>query len=104
MEHIYSHFGASGFLDVLAPKYKTIYLSIYIADHLEQNNILTPRQNGIRRNYSCETQLVTTIDDWAKTIDKTKQTDVMTFDFSKAFDVVAHQRLLSELWNSRKCK
>ena len=27
MEHIiYSHFGASGFLDVLAPKYKTIYI------------------------------------------------------------------------------
>ena len=32
-----------------------------------------------------------------KTIDNTQQTDVMTLDFSKAFYVVAHQRLLSKL-------
>ena len=69
----------------------------HIAEHLEMNNILTPRQHGFRRNYSCETKQVTTIDDWAKTIDRQQQTDVMTLNFSKAFDVVAHQRLLSKL-------
>ena len=71
--------------------------STHITDHLDRNNILTLRQHGFQRNYSCETQLVTTIDDWAKTIDKTQQTFVTTLDFSKAFDVVAHQRLLSKL-------
>ena len=69
----------------------------HIADHLERNNIFTARQHGFRRSYSCKTPLVTTIDDWAKPIDKTQQTDVMALDFSKAFDVVAHQRLLSKL-------
>ena len=77
---------------------KTMELIVYshIAEHLEMKNILTPRQHGFRRNYLCETQLVTTIDDWAKTIDQRQQTDVMTLDFSYAFDVVAHQRLLSK--------
>ena len=42
----------------------------HIAEHLEMNNILTPRQHGFRRNYTCEIQLITTIDDWAKTIDQ----------------------------------
>ena len=50
----------------------------HIAEHLEMNNILTARQHVFRRNYSCETQLVTAIDDWAKTIDQRQQTDVIT--------------------------
>ena len=87
----------------VAENYRTVYLTsvicktmehiVYsqIGEYLEMNNILTPCQHGFRRNYSSETQLVTAIDDWAKTIDQRQQTDIMTLDFSKAFDVVAHQ-------------
>lgn len=68
-----------------------------ISKHLESNNILTPKQHGFRPGFSCETQLVSAIHDWAQALDNSTETDVVIFDFSKAFDVVPHQRLLCKL-------
>ena len=73
-----------------------IYLS-HIAKHLFTNDILINQQHGFRQNFSCETQLVSTINDWAKSINQRTQTDVILLDFSKAFDSVPHHRLLSKL-------
>jgi len=64
---------------------------------LVDNQILTPRQHGFRSGYSCETQLVLSIDDWAKFLDSGLRTDVAIFDFAKAFDYVPHLRLLSKI-------
>ena len=66
----------------------------HIAKHLAANRILIDNQHGFREKLSCETQLVEAIHDWAWTIDKECQTDVLLLDFSKAFDKVAHQKLL----------
>jgi len=68
-----------------------------ISRFLSDSNILSPRQHGFRPGYSCETQLVLAIDDWAKAIDRGLCTDIAIFDFSKAFDSVPHQRLLVKL-------
>ena len=68
-----------------------------IMQHLENNNILTDKQHGFRHRRSCESQLITTVHDLALNLDKGKQTDVILLDFSKAFDKVPHQRLLSKL-------
>jgi len=68
-----------------------------ISRFLSDNSILTPRQHGFRSGFSCETQLVLTINDWAKSIDHSLSTDVAIFDFSKAFDSVPHERLLVKL-------
>ena len=38
-----------------------------------------------------------TIHDFAQSLDHRKQTDVIIMDFSKAFDVVPHTRLLNRL-------
>ena len=46
---------------------------------------------------SCETQLVNTIEDLAKGSNCHQQLDLLILDFSKAFDVVGHQRLLGKL-------
>ena len=64
-----------------------------IMSHLEKNNILNDEQHGFRKGRSCETQLALTIDDLAKILDKQGQADVIIMDFSKAFDLVPHQRL-----------
>ena len=64
--------------------------------HLENNNILTDKQHGFRHRRSCESQLITTVHDLALNLDKGKQTHVILLDFSKAFDKVPHQRLLSK--------
>ena len=65
--------------------------------HLEHNNILYSKQHGFRRNHSRETQLLLTIEDLGKNLDEGYEVDLQIFDFSKAFDKVPHQRLLSKL-------
>ena len=72
-----------------------IYRSI--VQHFEHNNILYSKQHGFRKNHSCETQLLLTIEDLAKNLDEGCEVDLQIFNFSKAFDKVPHQRLLSKL-------
>jgi hypothetical protein len=69
-----------------------------MAKHLSANNILIDEQHGFRKRYtSCETQLISAIHDWAKSINHTKQTDLILLDFSKAFDSVPHKRMMMKL-------
>ena len=57
-------------------------------------HILTDLQHG----RSCETQLITTFDDIASAYNKKgSQIDIAVLDFSKVFDTVPHDRLLSNL-------
>ncbi len=69
----------------------------HIMTHLETNNILTDLQHGFRSKRSCESQLLITTEDLLSTIDKGKQADLTILDFSKAFDVVPHHRLMVKL-------
>jgi hypothetical protein len=52
---------------------------------------------GFRSGYSCETQLLITINDLLKSYDKGKQIDMAILVFSKAFDTVPHKKLLHKL-------
>ena len=54
-------------------------------------------QHGFREKRSCETQLIMLIDELAKNMHMGKQTDLILLDFSKAFDKVAHEKLLLKL-------
>jgi len=78
---------------------KTMEHIIYhsIMDHLNQNNILTENQHGFQSNHSCDTQLITLTEDISYAFDHQKQIDVILLDFSKAFDSIPHQRLLTKL-------
>ena len=69
----------------------------HIMNHLDTHNILLKHQYGFRSRHSCETQLLTVIDDFAKAINDKKQVDTCMLDFSKAFDKVPHQQLLHKL-------
>ena len=66
-------------------------------DFLDSNNILTPFQHGFRQGRSCESQLLTTLNDFTKTLNTSGQTDAVLLDFSKAFDKVDHKILLSKI-------
>lgn len=68
-----------------------------IMRHVEGQKMLTDAQYGFRKQRSCETQLIVTIQDLAKSIDDKSQSDVIMLDFSKAFDNVPHTRLMSKL-------
>ena len=69
----------------------------HLITHLEKYNILTSLNHGFRSGYSCETQLLLTIDDLTKNYNSGTQTDVAILDCSKAFDTVPHDKLLSKL-------
>ena len=66
-------------------------------NHLSQNNLLSDNQHGFRACRSCETQLITTVQELAKNMSSGKQIDAILLDFSKAFDKVPHRRLLMKL-------
>ena len=65
--------------------------------YLYDNNLLSPNQHGFvpRRSYC--TQLLHAFNDWTQSLDERLITDVVYFDFSKAFDSVPHTRLLLKL-------
>ena len=65
-----------------------------IMDHLQLNNILINNQHGFRSGFSCQTQLISLIEDVSHALDNQLQTDLILLDFSKAFDTVPHKRLL----------
>ena len=69
----------------------------HIMTHLENNNILYDLQHGFRHARSCETQLLSFIQELSETDNKNIQTDLIIMDFAKAFDKVPHRRLLYKL-------
>ena len=69
----------------------------YVMKHLELHNILTDSQHGFRAKRSTETQLIQTIHDISKSLDKKETVDMAILDFAKAFDKVPHKRLIHKL-------
>ena len=74
-----------------------IYRSIMI--HLNSFDILVDAQHGFRPGHSCETQLINTVERLARSVNAydRNQTGLLILDYSKAFDKVAHKRLLLKL-------
>ena len=65
--------------------------------HPQRHNLLYSLQHGFRSKLSCETPLVEFVRDLAENMYAGHQTDVLVMDFSKAFDIVGHRRLLTKL-------
>jgi len=58
-------------------------------------------QHGFRPGYSCESQVVTVCQDIADSLDEGVRTDAIIIDFSKAFDLVPNDRLLTKIAATR---
>ena len=70
-----------------------------IMAHLDEYKLLSDRQHAFRKGHSCETQLTTVINDWAKILDNRGQIDTFILDFEKAFDTPPHELLKSKLFS-----
>ena len=72
-------------------------VSSNVMRHLEDNKILYDLQHGFRSSRSCETQLLSFVQELAKDNNDNIQTDIIIMDFAKAFDKVPHRHLIYKL-------
>lgn len=70
---------------------------LQINEYINKNNILPHFQSGFRKNYSCETALLKVINDIIRDLDQDLFVILIMLDFSKAFDTISHEVLLSIL-------
>ena len=70
-----------------------------IVDHLLRNRLLSDDQHGFVPGRNCVTQLLICLEEWTQMIANGESFDVIYTDFSKAFDSVAHERLMVKLDN-----
>ena len=63
--------------------------------------VLPDRQHPFKKRHSCETQMTTVINDWAKILDNRGQADTFILDFEKVFDTPPHELFKSKLFSYR---
>ena len=68
-----------------------------IMAHMSQYNLFSDSQHGFLPHKSCTTQLLTAMNHWTESLNSGYATDIIYFDFKKAFDLVPHRRLLLKL-------
>ena len=88
-------------ISTLSPFSKVFERLIYnqLNNFLEKNNISYQYQFGFRKGYSTEQAILEITDSLKKALDKKMVTCGLFLDFSKAFDTVNHDILLSKLYH-----
>jgi hypothetical protein len=69
----------------------------YLRHVWDTSDWLNEGQPGFRPGYSCESQVVTVCQDIADSLDEGVRTDAIVTDFSKAFYLDPHDRLLTKI-------
>ena len=69
----------------------------HIVNHMMINNLFSNQQYGFIRGRSTVLQMLNVMDVWTKAMDKGDSIDTVYLDFTKAFDKVPHNRLMSKL-------
>ena len=75
-------------------------IASYLRQVWDKNNWLYEGQHLFRPGYSCESQVIAVRQDIADSLDNGDKIDAIIADFSKAFDLVPHGRLLTKIANS----
>ena len=69
----------------------------YIYKYCTENIFLTETRHGFRKNNFTTSNLLKLTDNILKYVDKNDNVDVITVDYSKAFDKITHDKLLYKL-------
>ena len=65
--------------------------------HMATNQLFTDNQHGFLNGRSCTTNLLAVLDAWSEALEIGVAVDAVYLDFSKAFNIVPHHRLLMKL-------
>ena len=68
-----------------------------IVAHLNKRNLIRESQHGFMEGKSCLTNLLSFLETATSYSDQGLPVDILYLDFSKAFDKVPHQRLITKL-------
>ena len=69
----------------------------HMLTHFDDENIILDKQHGFRKGHSCGAQLISTVNYLLASADVGNCVDIAILDFSKAFDMVSHRRLMIKL-------
>jgi hypothetical protein len=69
----------------------------YLRQVWDKNKWLYEGRHGFRPGYSCESQVIAVCKDIADSMDNGDRIYAIVIDFSKAFDLVPHDRLLMKI-------
>jgi len=72
----------------------------YLTDIWEMSRSLYEGQHGFGQGYSCESQLVMVCHDISDSLEEGVRRDAIIIDFSKAFNLVPHDRLLTKIYKN----
>ena len=65
--------------------------------HLNKRNLVRESHHGFMEGKSCLTNLLSFLETATSYDDQVFPVDILYFDFSKAFDKVSHQRVITKL-------
>ena len=65
--------------------------------YLLDRHLISRKQHGFIKRKSVCTNLLECLEDWTLNLQARRVTDVIYFDFKKAFDTLCHNKLLSKL-------
>jgi len=72
----------------------------YLRQLWDKSDWIYEGQHGFRKGHSCESQVIRMCQDIAKTLGEEVGIDMIIIDFTKAFDLVPHNQLLTNLATS----
>jgi hypothetical protein len=68
-----------------------------LSSYLDKHHVIANNQHGFRKLHSCETALLSLLDNWYKQIDKGATVVAAALDYTKAFDTIQHGLLIHKL-------
>ena len=71
----------------------------YIIKHYDKHKLLSNSQHGFRQHYSTTSNLLELLNDVTQDIDNNNNVDLITIDFSTAFDSISHDKFLHKLYS-----
>jgi len=74
-----------------------------ISKQLEEKKAIRSSQHGFTKGKWCLSKFVAFYDDSTSWVDGRRAADVVYLDFSKAFDTVSHNILITSLWGWMTC-